>query len=207
MAATKTAVKNTFDVSGVIAAYNQADKAEKAKIRATLSAQMRSAIMAGDLQLAQAIMTAQNECKGNNNEPKAEVDFADVLAARIATLRAAADALESGKLVPAGFPDGFVFDGRTGSADEETASKIATTKVTRTRSGERHSIEEVIERAFEGLESGATLKVSEIARRGAIEGYNPSQGAIAARINSKSGVVGYKVLERNANGPLRLEKI
>jgi hypothetical protein len=71
------------------------------------------------------------------------------------------------------------------------ATKLASAKIT--RSGDRNPIAEVIVRAFEGLDVGTVLKVSEVARRGALGDYRPSGGAIVAHLEGKSPVAGYSL--------------
>lgn len=198
----------------IISEYRSADRAGKAKIRAALEAAMDAAVGAFDMAGALAARNTLLACKENGGPAKSEVDYQAVVARRIEALRLAADNLENGVSVPSGFPEGFRYvrsEVELSTEDAEAiaaeAKSIAETKlVRRVSSGERHSIADVVERAFEGATKGTTLKVSEIVRRGRTDEYAPSAGAVAAFLerNAEKGIVGYVVNPRTDNSPWSL---
>ena len=192
-------------INDLAAAYQSADKSDKAKIRKSLDDIMRTNLSAGEFMIAQAAHEALAGLVSKSPE-KVEIDYSQVLADRIATLRYAADCLESGSLVPTGWDD-VTIDRSTlprGTVDVEAADKIATAKIT--KSGDRHSIDDVVARAIEGKSAGTFMKVSEVRLAGAIDGYSPSDGAIAARLFPKSGdctLTGVIPAEATADRPVR----
>lgn len=185
-------------------AYRVADKSEKATIRKSLTDAMNDAIDNLDLPGAASARATLAACTAEVKSAKSAVDPAQVIADRIATLKSAIADLEVGSHVPTGLDISEVNFSNlpTGTADRDAAIKLASAKVT--RSGDRHSIGDVIDRAFADAKSGDVLTVAEIGRMGAIEGYAPSQGAIANRL--KSGYEGLVTIDRDANGPLRARK-
>jgi hypothetical protein len=127
---------------------------------------------------------------------KVPVDHEMVLAQRVVNLRFAADQIESGQVTPDGIDPATIDLARisflvnvSGLVPNEASVKLAVTKIT--RSGQSHKIQDVFARAFEGLDSGSILTVTEIQAGGTIkadkengiEEYVPSTGAISMRLN------------------------
>lgn len=221
MSATKSAYVPTVD-SATVEAYRAADKSEKAKIRTRLSATVDSAIEALDLHTAADARATLAACVTAPKSESESVPVTLVVARRIATLRAAADAIESGHLVPEGLdadeidyeslpdevqkfwflPSGAAL-GQWTDEVRESASKMATAKIT--RSGDRHDIGEVIVRAFESQPVGTVLTVAQIRAAGSVEGYVPSPGAVANKIQSGHEMIA--LVPADANGPLRARRV
>lgn len=161
-------------------AYATADTGTKARIRAALDRDAKAALRAGDFPTAQALMGALDSCTTAKVADKPVIDFSQVLADRIATLRLAADMLEDGSARPDGIASDVTIGDKVGVADADTARKIAGAKIT--RSTERRSIQAAVDRAFAGVKSGTFLTVRQIAAAGSLDDYTPSDGAVAARL-------------------------
>jgi hypothetical protein len=90
-------------LAGDALSYASADVKIKASVRTALADLAKTAIMNSDLAGAQAALAAQDLIKGAKIVNKVEVDYAGIIARKIAVLRAAADRLEAGA---ANLPDG-----------------------------------------------------------------------------------------------------
>jgi hypothetical protein len=191
-------------IAACITNYATADAAGKRAIRAALKSHMKACMAANDL-TAFEWHTAINALPSKVSLDKPAVDYGTELAVRIATLRAAADLLESGAVTPEGMPADTMPQAveASWSAVRESANRLASAKIT--RSTDRNSIGDVIARAIEGQESGTFLSVADVRRMGAIEGYVPSDGAIAARLfpadNKACTVPGVTPAEATSNQP------
>lgn len=179
---TTTATKIT------VSAYADGDAKTKGKIRADLNKIIMDALGSGDFATAQATKITLDQCLASSKAraPKITVDPKITLANRVATLRAAADMIESGKIIPTGLDLGDDFkigevNFTAGVADADAATKIAGAKIT--RSVERNSIQGALDRAIEGLDSGTFLTCTEVANKGRDGEYRPSPGAVAARVD------------------------
>lgn len=193
-------------VDEAVAAYRELDTKDKAKARKSTNDYMMTCVMAGDLagaQFAKALGDSLTSAK-----PAAEaVDPTQVLIDAVAELELAAWMIKVGHRTPDGLDvsgvnvdeiewitadkiaDGFrdiVGDVRYASI-EAGAEVYASNK--RTRSSDRIDIGQAILSAFDGLESGEFLTVSEISKRG-----NAGTGPIMARLfpvyrDKKTGTV------------------
>lgn len=193
----------------LVEAYANGDQKIKARIRADLTKASLAAVATLDMQ---AMVDAQSTLAAlapANRPARVQIDPRTVVAQRVADLRRAADLIEAGHVVPTDLnwtpADQPLTDEWAVEADDETARKIAGTKITRTDL--RRSIDAVFDRAFDGLDSGTFLTVSQIAKRGAIEGYAPSDGAVAARLwptdkdgNSREVTLDERYVPTAANG-------
>jgi hypothetical protein len=169
--------KSAVVVRDYAAEYAAATGPAKAAVKREAEAEMKSALLAGDFDRAKSLAEIVAGLAPAKPE-KAPVDYRQLVADRVATLRAAAEALESGLVRPAGVPDEVdLADLPEGKSDDETATKLAKSRIVRGY----NSIQAAVDRAFDGAESGTFLTCTEIANRGATEDYRPSPGAVAAR--------------------------
>lgn len=193
---TPTTISTEADLDALVAEYRTLDAKGKAAIRKIVDTSMRSAVDAMNMDAAQLA----NKAGKLLVSPKAtapDVDPTEVLIDAVAELELAVWLLKYGSVTPAGleFPDGFDIDAVefltvdefTGDLAEKVGSERATSidagarafaTAKRTRSADRMDIGQVILSAFNGLESGAFLSVSEIANKAG----GASTGAIAARL-------------------------
>lgn len=188
-----------------VESYRTADASGKAKIRKLVQSNIMAAVGEADLATAQAWVAVQSALVATPSA-RTEINPAEVIARRVATLRRAADQLASGTVTPEALstPDGWTFDATevaglvdaftTGDRADELAdavTKLATAKIT--RSTDTRDVGEWITRAFADMPVGSVLTVAQIITRGAIEGdpYRPSSGAVASRI--KGGAKGCTV--------------
>lgn len=171
-----------------VADYRAADRKGKAAMKALVNGRMRAAVAAGDMAAWQEAAARLDAMTAPVKAAPAPVDAASVIAARVATLLAAADMLARGVVVPEGLDAGQVdFDTLpAGSADYTEALAIAGSRATRSDS---HDIQAVFDRAFEGKPVGTVLTVAQICSGGALADYQPGSGAVAARLfpNTKRG--------------------
>lgn len=199
-------VESVAVVLPTVEAYRSADVAGKARIRAEVDSIMKQAIHDGDLALAQSAMSLSANLTAKSPTVAAPIDWSQVAADRIATLRLAADLIESGVVDPIGFPEGWVSSNESGDgidlpegvADRDLADKLASAKLT--KSSDRSDIGAAIGSAFADVESGTFLTVAQIANKAGL----PSQGAVAARLFPKSGtctVTGVVPTEATATSP------
>lgn len=160
----------------------------------------------------------------SDDSDKTPADPADVLNVRIAGLVLAARYVADGTYVPEGLDVASVdysrfesfstvlnelagtFDQSLLDGANDSAEKIASAKIT--RSSEKHDIGDVVRKAFNGLVSGDSLKLSEVARLGREEDYKPSSGAIAARFiaGKMTGVSGFTYQPTSADSPATITK-
>lgn len=182
-----------------VAKYAAAAGPAKAAVKREVNEAAKAAIMAGDADLARALIEAE-AAMVPAKKAAAEIDYAEVILDRAAALVMAAMQLAHGLAVPAGIDAKHALDvdfakvteraerafgSHGGDAAEEhaeivkAANRLATAKIT--RSGERNSIQDVVDRAFDGLDAGTFLRLSEVSARGALGDYKPSDGALAAR--------------------------
>lgn len=170
-------------LAGDATEYRALDKKGKASVRKALRDVMTEALRKADFETAQRYQKASDLLVADNNNTASEpTDYAQVVANRIATLRAAADLLANGTVVPDGFPTGddapsINYDSLpVPTVDDDTVSAIATAKIT--RAVDRKSIQEVIDVAFAELEEGEFLTVQQICHASG----HMQPGAVAARL-------------------------
>jgi len=177
----------------VIQAYNGANQSQKARIRATMTN-----VVQGYIRRMKVIpaANAQSTLDGlfTPKAAKEAIDPLVAIAARVANLREAANRLESGLSVPKGIKTD-IWDDRDLSElwaivdntdfDPIVADSIASAAIA--RRSDKHDIQGVVDRAFEGVESGTFLTIAQIARRGALPDYQPGSGAIGAALTKTSG--------------------
>lgn len=175
----------------IITAYGAGDAKVKASIRTAVTAYRDAAIDALDITLAKMakglladLVTARPSAS--------KVNYAAVIGARIATLRRAADMIESGAIMPDGITAEMINEGAwsfdTIDADhadkiESAARAMAGSKITKTT--DRRDVGEWITRAFDGVAEGTFYTVAQIVTRGIPsddDGYRPTTGAVTARL-------------------------
>ena len=160
-------------------AYQAATVADKARLRAKAEAGIKAAIDALDMEAAALAKAALDAYLASGASTKAApIDYAALVAQRVADLRHAADLIESGLVRPTGVPDeadlARTVEGPI-QADTEAATKLASASVA--RSSVRSDIKAAIIEAFADLEAGAFLSSQEIANKQGL----PSSGAVSAR--------------------------
>lgn len=158
-----------------VAAYAVADRKGKAAIRTKLDREMRAALGAGDFATAQAhhaTISALAPARAEKEGP----DYAQALADRIATLRLAADFLESGARQPAGFPEGWEHPEELPKPGlvADAATVLASAKLT--RATDRSDISAAIVAAVSDTDEWLTM--TQVANKQGL----PSSGAVAARL-------------------------
>ena len=156
-------------------AYRAASVAEKARLRADATTRLNDAVDALDMDAARAARDAIKSWTDAVASAPVVVDYAAILSVRVATLRAAADAIESGRVVPDGIPAGTSVAVGPFMPDADAADRIAGAKVTRSRV--RNNIADAIEQAFEDADAGTFMSCASIANKMGL----PSAGAVAAR--------------------------
>jgi hypothetical protein len=168
------------DAESTVVTYRDLDAGDKARARAYAKSAVADAMRSGDFDTAKEVFDLAESLSTPVESAKVTVDPAVTVSNRIATLRYAADLLESGQVTPEGIDADTLGDLAEGTADEESAHKIAGAKIT--RSGVRRSIGAHVAQVFEGRPSGSALKVSEVANLRSEEygDSKPSSGAIAA---------------------------
>lgn len=204
MSVSSEKVETSMTPEMAVKAYFEAVGAEKRKMRDFADKSLKDAIGEMDLQSASAWKSALDAMVPAKSE-KSVSDPREAIARKVAILRMAANLLESGSVRPSGVSEEADLTGMSefvGNVENESivedARKVASAKVT--RSGDRHSIEDVIRDAF-AKSDRTELKLSEIAKLGASEHYSPSQGAIAARMFGGKGVEGFVPVEATATTP------
>lgn len=193
----------TTDTEAAVAAYVAATTGDKTKIRNGIMSAMQSAVMAADIDTAQAWMAVQAKINENATKKATPVtDFNQVVADRVLAFLYAAHRITMGDKLPDGIPadqvdldkvntivQAYLDAGDRDAVSTEVAAagtKLATTKIT--RSVERGSVEAHIAAAFADLPVGTPLTVAQIRTRSGAA----SDGAIAARVwpvTRKGGVV------------------
>lgn len=195
-------------VNGDLSAYTSAEQGTKSKVRAQVEKSIKEALRAKEFETAGDLQDVLDSLvSAKISKESAKIDFAQVIADKIANLRLAADMLESGAIVPEGIEPESVVDLATkitaALADKEAATKIASAKIT--KSSDRVDIEAHVAEVIADVESGTFLKISEVAKvrtEAAPEGL-PSQGALAARLFAKGGCTldGVEPVEATATAP------
>ena len=173
MTSNTTQESSVLNRDDMVAAYVAADKSTKARLRATWRTNMEAALMAGDMETATVYLTATNMAKAATKPSTVTVDYAQLVADRIATLEAAIVAMRDIDL-----PDGADVDFDTlpdGTPNMADVAKLATI---RTRSGKRNDIADFIASAVG--ESTEWVKVSAMSPAAS----NVSSGAVSARLNA-----------------------
>lgn len=194
-------------------AYAAADQSGKAKIRSDVDKIMKSALRAvaddaGWVAVAVAAAAALASY-GPSTAPAVTVDWSAKIAGRVATLRYAADLLESGAVRPANVPDSFTYEvpdeSDWSAVDRSAAVTLAGARVG--RSGRRGNVADHITEVLSEAGVGVRLTVSMIANKITeaypADGPRPSDGAVAARLFGKSGctVDGVEAFEATATQP------
>jgi hypothetical protein len=156
----------------LVASYADADRAGKARIRATTDADMRAALRTGDI--ARAIVLGVTLDAMVTTKAPVTVDYAATIAQRAADLYAAADALVTGMIVPDGMPEGVTGRGVALPDASDAFRAIASAKVT--RATDRADIAAAIVSAVS--DTDAWLTMTDVARKMGL----PSAGAVAARL-------------------------
>lgn len=188
-------------IAGAVAAYAAADKTGRTAIRRALTAGGARRVDAMDAVGAKTYQTAIARLTAPATP--ATVDHEVTLADRIATLRLAADLMESGIVAPSGL-DPVAYPAARGVANVATAFDLAGAKIT--RNGPTQSVQTVIDAAFDGVESGTFLRVSEICNRADY----PHSGAVAARLFPAKGdctLTGVTPVAATADTPKGARKI
>lgn len=205
---TKATASFVADIEAAHAAYAVATGPAKAAVKTAARARSNEALNAGRFPEAQAWYQAA-EAMTTSRPAAAPVDYAALVAGRIAALELAARHLRNGNVRPAGVPDDADLRGvadladalQTADADSglvEAATALAEAKVA--RSTVRNSIADVVTRAFDATDKD-TLTIAEIARLGATDDYKPGSGAIAARMFGGTGVEGFVANPETATAP------
>ena len=158
--------------------YRAASVADKARLRATATADLHAAVDALDMDAATAARDAIKSWTDAVASAPVVVDYAAILSARVATLRAAADMIESGTVVPDGIPAGTTMAAGPSPADVDAATRIASAKITRSRV--RNNIADAIVDAFTDMPAGSFMSCTDVANKMGL----PSAGAVAARHDS-----------------------
>lgn len=174
-----TSTTTTTTTLATVAEYVAADAKGKAAIRKAATEALHKAVDALDMVAATAAKAALESYKAPTTKAPAEVDWQGLVADRIATLQAAVYQLSVGGFD--GAPDGFEFDGRTGTVDGSALAGL-----TKVRKSARRDLGAMIEEVVDGdFVTVAGIRARIVA---ATEGdYVPSDGAIAARLFPSSG--------------------
>jgi hypothetical protein len=198
---------DTYQVPS-LADYQAADGATKRSMRAAAEKAMRHALATDEFVLAKEINQALSTwAPAKASAP--EVDWQTLVAVRVATLRALADGIESGDIVPAGVPEGFTYEGDEigQEPDQGTLDRLNSIRVGNSKA-EGGDWQARFDQAFEGLEVGAFLRVQEIANK---VGLPKGSGAVAARLFPGEGKVctlkGYEPVDATADQPRGARKI
>lgn len=205
---------NTTHTYPTVADYIAADRSAKSAMRTMVDDAMRDAIRTGDIAAATVAMATLDAYRSavaasRTTGPTAD-DIAAMVAARVATLRAAADAIADGTVIPAGVPDDMVptpdaIAAAMGSVVVDTTDRdaIAAARVVRSR---RHALRDAIADAMAShYGDGRYVRVADIrnAIRTDTDGdYVPSAGAIAAAITSDTGVPNVAMVAADGDRPL-----
>lgn len=198
--------------SNTVADYAVADKTTKAAWRTEWKAAIDAAVRNGDINTAMQHMATRDAALATSSASKTTpVDYPAVIAARISTLRLAADMLEMGTIVPDGIDAENAPSAESiGDAiaaldldapDTDAATKLAGARVS--RSGKRFNVADYVAVVLAD-HGGVFMTVSELGH-GAVDGNAPSGGAISAYLarvdghddsngvtvsNNESGVLG-----------------
>ncbi len=144
-----------------VADYVAADRAGKSNMRATASAAMLAAIDRMDIDAASVIRTRMTEWTESNTRSTVVVDYVALVADRVATLRAAADMIESGAVRPSGIADDVTIDASVvGTVDVDRASRIAGESIKRS---EKSDMRGAIASIVDGMTVGTFYTVADVA--------------------------------------------
>lgn len=189
-----------------VEAYRAGDAKVKATIRARVKSSVMDAVTRGDL--AEAQYWVATEKLLTTPKPVAEeVAPEEIIARRIATLRAAIAHLATGAARPAGM-DPIEIDTEAimdraeaiikagddlGREVWAEGRKVAEVKITRSR--DLHDIAEWIIRAMSTVKVGGEVTLAQVRTLGAIDGddYRPTTGALRARMESKNKITGVAI--------------
>jgi hypothetical protein len=173
-----------------VAAYVAADRSGRATIRAALTAHVVTLAAALDTDgaaraatLINVLSDAGSAASGSTSTP---VDYVALVARRVATLRRAADMLETGTVTPHGVPDGTdltsVADAVSrlsdADTDDDAASALAAQRVS--RAGQRRNVTEWLSQRIadmSGEDTDAGPFTVADTRRGDADA--PSNGAVS----------------------------
>lgn len=211
-----TPTDSTPDMStpdNAVAAYAAGDAKIKSAVRASIKKSMMACVVAGDIAGAQSWVAAENRLATTRATVATPVDYADVIARRVAALRVAANMIESGTVTPDGVPDDYAHDAtdimsRVESIIESTvtapdtddtksimksARTTAATKITKSR--DRHDTATYVRRALSKVNIGTPVTVAQLINLGAVDGddYRPTSGAVTARLKSNNKIDGVKI--------------
>jgi hypothetical protein len=176
-------------VESALAAYRPLDTKGKATARKNVEFAMKACIDGMDLAGASFAMNLGKALVSSGTKVADEIDPREVLINAVAELEIAAEYIRSGMHIPAGLDvseiewDSIewadVSDHKAPVWENDTirAGAKAFAEAKRSRTADRADIGEAILSAFEGLDSGAFLTVSEIANKS-----GSGTGAIAARL-------------------------
>lgn len=214
-------------VASLVADYRAADTKAKVVIRAAWKKSLHDELIAGHLDVAQTYMLATDAVRGP--QPPSPRDYIGLFADRVLALRVAANMIERGEITPSGIDDDDVPDlsavclsrSVSGFVSAEVfteATAIASMRFTRS---DQHDIQDVVDRAFDGLAVGTFLSLASITERAAAsyeaEGqpYTRYTGPISARlwpIDSKGHRVvttlrGVTAVRKSADNPNGARKV
>lgn len=182
------------------AAYVAADRAGKAAIRSDVAAIVQAAIRPGGygLPVAMAAQAALDAYAPAASAAPA-FDWSDAIAVRVATLRLAADLLESGHVRPTDAPtDGIALGVGLITPDAIAAEGIAADAIRRASKRDLSAmLTDAVAAMPDGFVTIAQLRsaVADIAG----DGYRPSGGAVQAALESVSGITGATFSPTTAN--------
>jgi len=165
----------------ITARYGDADRSGKARIRASVADLRDAAIESGDLIRAMVYVNLSKTLKSDSSK-KSEIDPNVWVVARVATLRLAADLLESGAYGPtAGTVTAQPLDENGQIVLSAQIIADATIMASQAIVTKRGDVPDFIAFAMNNLEADVWHKVSAIGRIDQ-NGYSPSSGAISASI-------------------------
>lgn len=188
--------------------YRAAEKSQKVRIRTLQAKLVQDHIRKGDLFGAMSAQATLDAFGASRPEPVA-IDYVALVASRVATLRLAADLIESGKVTPDGVDVATVdlsgLADIAGTPNEELATKLATSRVSRRTGTDSHDTKAIIEHAFEQVDSGTFLSIAQIRSLGhestCCDTYK-GDGAIAAYMfpsgSPRDDIAGVQVVNMEA---------
>lgn len=193
---------NTATVAELIAkwtpeAYRAMDAKGKGKVRSTLNRLMLAAFRAHDTETGEKVLAHLDTLKAAPTPTKSDVPVETAIAVRIATLRTAADLLESGEIVPIGMERDESDDTEsdetypnvtaiaealeTVQIDPDAARCIASARIG--RKSPDNDIADVILNALHAVPKGTELTMAAVANTKP----GVSDGAVAQRLFTKNG--------------------
>ena len=192
--------------------YRAASKSEKANMRSVATGAMMAAIDSiatgtdpvDAMATVTAIRTMMAAWTESNTRSNTVVDYSNLVSIRVATLRMAADMIESGTIVPNGVPDGteLTFDS-TVDGDATVAARIAGDAVRRSEKSDMRStiasiVPDMIENQFYSVADVANM----VAGTDTYAGRTVSHGAVrnALESNKIPNVTFVPATSDNVNG-------